>query len=159
MKQVFKLITILAIMVFATSCGNNTEKKEKTTVKEEITEVKQPETEHHEEGSPVILNNGEKWLANPETTDGIKKMQLLMGTISNRESTDSYVELKVKLEAEFSDIFAKCTMKGEAHNQLHNYLKPMLGLFEEFESSDLERCKKSYETMNKHLSHYKNYFE
>ena len=49
-------------------------------------------------------------------------------------------------------------MKGEAHNQLHNYLKPMVILFDGLESSDQETCKKSYDSLENHLLLYQNYF-
>lgn len=107
----------------------------------------------------VSLDNTKLWQANLETTEGIKKMQGIMNSFSEKENVTAYASLKGELEAEFSNIFQKCTMKGEAHNQLHNYLKPMIVLFEGLESSNLETCKTSFKTMENHLTGYTNYFE
>ena len=67
--------------------------------------------------------------------------------------------LKDSLKSDFSMIFQKCTMKGEAHNQLHNYLKPMIGFFEGLESEDLVICKTSFIELEQYLNLYGNYFE
>jgi len=156
MKHLIKVISVMAILIFTISCKNKIENKDSKT--EKSTEIKLPEEQHHETGE-VLLNDGKKWEANLETTEGIKKMQELMSDFTDKESTLGYASLKENLETEFTAIFEKCTMKGESHNQLHNYLKPMLGLFDGLESSNLEMCKKSYNTMDKHLSQYINYFE
>lgn len=158
MKYLIKVISIIAILVFTASCKDKAEKKDVSPKIEESTETQKSEEHHHETGI-VQLNDGKKWKANLETTEGIKKMQQLIGDFSDKESTLGYASLKENLETEFTTIFEKCTMEGESHNQLHNYLKPMLGLFDGLESSNLDTCKKSYDTMNKHLSHYENYFE
>jgi len=107
----------------------------------------------------VSLDNSKLWKANPETTSGIKKMQDIMNGFSETESVKAYAALKNDLETEFTNIFQKCTMKGEAHNQLHNYLKPMIDIFEGLESSDLNVCKANFKTMKTHLAGYANYFE
>ena len=72
------------------------------------------------ETKPIKLDNGEKWTANAETTEGIKNMQVLMS-----KSAISADELEDQMKNEFNLIFKNCTMKGEAHNQLHNYLLPL----------------------------------
>lgn len=107
----------------------------------------------------VSLDNEKLWQANLETTEGIKKMQNIMRSFSEKENVMAYALLKGELESEFTNIFQKCTMKGEAHNQLHNYLKPMIDIFEGLESSNLKICKTSFKTMENHLAGYTNYFE
>jgi len=158
MKHFIGLVSVITILLFVTSCKEKVENKDTSPKVEESNEIKQPEEHHHETGA-VQLNDGKKWEANLETTEGIKKMQELMSAFSDKESTEGYASLKGTLETEFTMIFEKCTMKGESHNQLHNYLKPMLGLFDGLVADDLDTNKKSYETMNTHLSHYENYFE
>ncbi len=158
MKHFISLVSVIAILLFTTSCKDKVENKDTSPKTEESTETQQPEEHHHETGA-VQLNDGEKWGANLETTEGIKRMQQLMSAFTDKESTLGYASLKENLETEFTTIFEKCTMKGESHNQLHNYLKPMLGLFDGLESSDLDTCKKNYDTMNIHLSYYENYFK
>jgi len=158
MKHLIKTVSIITILLFTTSCKDKVENTDTTPKTEESVETKQAEVQHHET-SAVQLNDGEKWEANLETTDGIKKMQDIMTAFTDKESPKAYVSLKENLETEFTTIFEKCTMKGESHNQLHNYLKPILSLFDDFVADDLDINKKSYDTMNTHLSHYSNYFE
>jgi len=131
--------------------------------KQDAKVVAPTEIEHSKEApssvSFVKLNDGKKWLANVETTEGIKKMQLIMNSFSDKESINEYKLLKEKLEVEFTNIFALCTMKGESHNQLHNYLKPMISFFDGLDSNELITCKTNFSNLNAHLNEYSNYFE
>ena len=138
-------IVLLLILISVSSCNQ-------TKSKDVITEKLEWMQEMH-------LEDGKLWEANSETTDGIKKMQQIMNSFSDKESIIAYASLKTSLETEFTNIFQKCTMKGESHNQLHSYLKPMIEIFEGLESSDLNICKESFKTMENHLENYSNYFE
>ncbi len=103
----------------------------------------------------VQLNAGEKWTANQETTQGINNMvKIVEGGL---ESEDPKMpKLKGALEQELKTIYAKCTMTGTAHDQLHNYLLPLK-----------EKIDKVAESENKiilielqsYLSVYPNYFQ
>ena len=61
------------------------------------------------------------------------------------------------LQAEFKAIFAKCTMTGESHNQLHNYLLPVKEQLDKLKagSSDIN----TLEEMQEYLVTFKIYFE
>jgi len=101
------------------------------------------------------LNNGEKWLANPETTAGIERM---IAIINNKEL--SFTTKGENLNIEMKQIFAECTMQGEAHEQLHTYLLPMVKLFRELKESETERVAitKQHE-ITTHLNKYQSYFQ
>lgn len=107
----------------------------------------------------VLLDDGNLWKANIETTVGINTMIKRMNSFSDKEVISSFNSLKDSLESDFTMIFQKCTMKGEAHNQLHNFLKPMVDLFEDLGSEDLIICKNSFNELERHLMLYENYFE
>jgi len=157
MKKIIKLITVVVISITLFSCGNTSEKKEsKEKTVEKIEVVK--EAESHDSDEELTLNNGKRWEANLETTEGVKMLQMQLKGFSDKESVEAYATLTKELETTFAEIFAKCTMKGEAHNQLHNFLKPMLELFDGMKSGDLNECNKSYDILNKHLTLYKEYF-
>lgn len=143
-KNMKKTIILLSIITLFISCNSN----KKETIDTSSIKI---------EG--VSLDNTKLWKANLETTEGIKIMQSIMRSFSEEEKVVAYASLKGELETEFTNIFQKCTMKGEAHNQLHNYLKPMIGIFEGLESSDLKTCKTNFKTMENHLAAYPNYFE
>ena len=115
MKIVFQFVMILIIMgLYACQQKEN----QKSTV--EKTEVEQEDVMQIPD---VSLNDGQLWEANTETTQGIKNMQQLMADFSIDSGNSE--ELIVHLKDEFALIFKKCTMTGEAHEQLHNYLIPL----------------------------------
>ncbi|MCF6280146.1 MAG: hypothetical protein L3J14_07345 [Flavobacteriaceae bacterium] len=140
----YKTILLASVITLFMSCDSN----KKKTIDTSSIEI---------EG--ISLDNSKLWQANKETTEGVKKMQQIMQSFSDKENATAYASLKDELEEEFTTIFQKCTMKGEAHNQLHNFLKPMLPIFEGLESSDLKICKTNFKIMENHLAGYANYFE
>lgn len=103
------------------------------------------------------LNNNSKWQANIETTEGVKEMQNLVSTFIKEDSND-YLTLKEQLETKFAYIFEKCTMKGESHDQLHNYLYPMKTLFENL-AKDPNTAQQAVVDLQHHIPVYFQYFE
>lgn len=153
MKKTTQLIFAITLLIVSISCGDKTKKKQD--------QPKTQQTEEIEHASETVLrlNNGNLWQANSETTTGIDNMIELMNSFTEKETISAYATLKQNLEKEFGTIITKCNMKGEPHNQLHNFLIPMKPLFKGLESSDLNVCKESYNTLNKHLLEYSKYFE
>jgi hypothetical protein len=98
--------------------------------------------------------NGQRWAANPETTAGIARMQSVVAAYEGRNSPEDRQAMRSELETAFQNIFAQCTMKGEAHDQLHNYLFPMKDLFGQIETSD-----EAVKALKAHLDRYGAYFE
>jgi len=141
-------ILLLVIVISVQSCKKDQKNKE----------VQKVET-HEPTEEMVMLDNGNLWKANFETTHGINTMIKRMDSFKDSEVIDSYKMLKDSLESDFTIIFQKCTMEGEAHNQLHNYLKPMIDLFDGLESEDLDTRKSSFSKLEQHLKLYENYFE
>jgi len=70
----------------------------------------------------LTLNNNEKWVANEETHIG---MQRIDSILKNNTST-SGKELGDILSKQTSYIIKSCDMEGEAHDQLHVVLVPIL---------------------------------
>jgi hypothetical protein len=117
MKKI-KLVLLLLALISIGSCQKN--KEDKTS--EEAIAVGSVSEKHTETVAKVRLNKGQLWKANSETTAGIDALRTII-LESNEEESASI--LKDKLSSEFAMILKKCTMKGEAHNQLHNYLIPL----------------------------------
>ncbi|HSQ47922.1 MAG TPA: hypothetical protein VLM44_13505 [Lutibacter sp.] len=153
MKKVNFLIIALLATILVVSCNNE------KTKKQEIATPVQTEEETHESEGVLKLNNGDLWMANAETTEGIEKMTQLIANFTESENMEAYAELKITLETEFGTIISKCTMTGEAHDQLHNYLLPMKPLFKDLAAEDLETRKAGLEKLTKHLSEYSAYFK
>ena len=154
-----KKISLLLFLSIALISCNQPKKVDSDSKKEDVIKVEVQKEETHEVDETLRLNDGEFWIANPETTQGVLKMKAIMNDFSGGKTAEDYATLTATLGEQFGDIFAKCTMKGDAHNQLHNFLKPMLPLFNDMKSDDVETCKKSFTTLKKHLSQYELFFK
>ncbi len=117
------------------------------------------EEEHHAAIGDLVKDGENKWKANKETTMAVYNMQKIMKSCEGKENAEAYAVLNSQLNEEFNYIFEKCNMTGEAHNQLHNFLHPMMAMFEGLESGDVENCKKSYADLTAQLAIYSDYFE
>lgn len=115
MKTLLKIVMLLLLVVMV-SC----QKKDSQI---ESIEIPAEELEDDFHSQSVSSNNGMLWNANAETTQGIKNMQDLLDNYSSE--TGNSEKLISDLKEEFAMIFKKCTMTGEAHDQLHNYLIPL----------------------------------
>ncbi len=154
----FKFLLPVTLLVLV-ACNNQDSKKEENHDQHQKAEVKNEQKdnkdEHEETPGKVQLDNGNKWKANAETITGISNMASLVqnGIAGKMEA----VKLNDSLQVEFKTIFDKCTMTGESHNQLHNYLIPIKGQLEKLEAgnNDAEILKE----MQEYLLTFKNYFE
>ena len=142
------------MMAFFMACQNQPLQKEET--KGDNKEIQHDE--EHGGINEVQLNNGQKWPANAETTTGIQNMAALISDFSDTDKMDDCKALKAQLILEFDMLIQKCTMTGEGHEQLHNYLIPLRNQFEALNSPDCDECLKAIDAIRQHLDAYGNYF-
>ncbi|MEP6793300.1 MAG: hypothetical protein ABJB16_03165 [Saprospiraceae bacterium] len=157
MKNVM-IISSLFLLVLIFGCGGdhkNNATQEKVT-SDSLLQKSSAEKESDEESAgKLVLNNGLKWQANRETTEGIQNMQKRVDEYIANAGVDHKL-LSENLEKEFSTIFEKCTMTGEAHTQLHNYLLPLRDRIGHLkEKGDTESVK----SIQSYLAEYLNYFQ
>ena len=138
------IIYIIATFLMLVSCSDPSTDAKKEI---EVAEVEKPAT------LEVQLNNGERWVANQATLDGIKNLSDMVNQFD--PSVQNYETLQANLRDEFGLIFKNCTMKGEAHEQLHNYLLPLMQLFGKLTLEDRED---SLADIKKHLTLFDTYF-
>jgi len=118
--------------------------------------------EQKEQENELKLNKGKRWKANTETTTGVSNMINQMETFSsskNVKNVTHYNNLAAELRKEMTTIFDKCSMKGDAHNNLHAFLVPIFGYLKELESDDLETCQKAQNSLDLQLKKYAQFFE
>ena len=118
----------------------------------------QPDGHQHgnKDQPSVQLNEGKPWAANIETTEGIKAMQAILASAPDSPDEANCQKLKSDLQVEFGQIIQLCTMTGEAHNQLHNYLMP---LGEEIDQLDkASTCQAEVKAISHTLKEYNTYF-
>ncbi len=106
----------------------------------------------------LALNNGEKWSANTETIEGVHNMMKLVD--NNFESNEDYQQLASDLGSEKSNIFDKCSMKGEAHDNLHSFLMPLIDKIDQLEeSSEVDKSIEITNDIKIHLNEFDYFFE
>ncbi|WP_458627898.1 hypothetical protein [Winogradskyella sp. PC D3.3] len=104
MKTKISILILLLAITF--SCKNETSKTEPQAIQLE----------------GLTLNNNEKWIANEETHIGMKRIDSIL---KNHTSTSGKI-LGDVLSKQTSYIIKSCDMEGEAHDQLHVVLVPIL---------------------------------
>lgn len=113
-SPVMKVIPVLFILFTMHSCHtgdpDNTEAAIAAIHQEEIR-------------VPVSLDEGKKWKVNPEITDAIQKMSVLLA--EGMQTGTAPQMLAAPLQEQYESIFKNCTVTGEAHEQLHHFLMPI----------------------------------
>ena len=156
MKKSILSVAILGLAI--ASCQNRVEPAAQA-VRAAQDSVLDHDEHHSSQASPVSLNQGKKWVANAETKEGINKMAALLDAFPNPPQPDDFLTLKVNLETEFNQVIQQCTMTGEAHEQLHNYLMPMAEMISQLNPKDVNHSGSVKEKLKQHLDEFGNYFE
>ena len=110
-------------------------------------------------GSALYLDNGRKWQANRETTEGVNRMITLVNTLPAQASLESYHRLGNELMEDYVYIVHYCAQMGENHEMVHAYLNPMQELIVPLQVSGLEVCQAQILKIREHLDRYHTYFE
>lgn len=109
MKKLVAIIVIISLTL--TSCADK--KKESNSILNNDWEKE------------IALDNGAKWEANIETTNGVSDMLLLVN--GNKEtSLEAYLTLAKKLSERSNLLIKECSMKGPSHDNLHVFLLPLI---------------------------------
>lgn len=148
-------LSILIVVAMGYSCQSASEE---TSAKPQAPSTHEAHVVHEKGGHTVLLHNGERWEADTSTKAGIVKMQTLLQ--SYRAGATSDVDtLQKQLQQTFSQIFARCTMQGEAHTQLHNYLLPLKEQLSQLKTCGEGSCDTIIQTLDKHLQGFATYFK
>ncbi|MBL8011879.1 MAG: hypothetical protein JNJ64_14840 [Flavobacteriales bacterium] len=99
-------------------------------------------------GTPAAVDSV-RWQANPETTEGIRGMQALVDGLPGNGLGGA--QLRDSLNARMAMIFDRCTMDGEAHEALHAYLLPLMGMIKRLPD---EPSSAHVDSLRTHLRHY-----
>lgn len=112
------------------------------------------------EKATLSLNDGAKWSANEATTLGVAKMLKIVNDNTADNQVTSLNKKGDLLESEMKIIFEKCDMEGEAHEQLHTFLLPLVKKFRAMkEAVSLEEFDIAQKEVKAHLATYNTYFE
>ncbi len=106
------------------ACNNQTEKKE-------VKEAPIAAIIKHIDSNAIALNNGEKWKLDDKMLVHIRNMENDINSFKNTSNSD-YKELAKKLQSNLDLLTSNCTMKGQAHDELHKWLLPYIDLVNVF---------------------------
>ena len=161
-----KLINLYALMLFiglTVSCGNSHDHKHSSDEKEKSVEQHQPDASKSKTEIELSLNNGTKWKSDEPTYTSMRLMEVTLNDFTGNNSEPGkaeYQELGTALSGITQEIINKCSMKGEAHEQLHNVLVPMLSNVGNIKNTtDKAAVKSNVEALNDALILFFEHFE
>ena len=128
------ILTTAIISALLISCNETKHKQESTDIVETTEGVHEHDMEEMAEEThslnnawvnEIKLNNGNKWEANLETTEGVDKMLNLVKS-NDPKTVEDYHALASKLNEDKNVVVKKCTMEGPSHDNLHVFLHPLI---------------------------------
>jgi hypothetical protein len=164
-----KTILITAIVSALLIGCNETKHKEVNTETVETTEgiheheMEEMAAETHTMNNAWVneirLDNGSKWEANLETTEGVDKMLKLVKS-SDPKTVEDYHSLASKLNDDKNVVVKKCTMEGPSHDNLHVFLHPLIEKIEALgKVSTTDEGTEVTASIKENLEGYYNYFQ
>ncbi len=107
-----KIIGIITAIVFGLASCTNQQTAEKSVLSNDwVNEIK--------------LDEGKQWQANLATTKGVVAMQVLVNRRTEK-TVGTYQLLATNLVKEQNQLIQACSMQGEAHENLHTFLHPLI---------------------------------
>lgn len=117
MKRKLLFVALIGVL---SACNNVTDESKETQ-----NDTKLVETKNH----VIQLNNGEKWHVNEEMKPHILAGEDALNLFIKSEDTN-FLVLSEQLKNHNSALIKNCSMTGESHNELHNWLVPHMKLIE-----------------------------
>ncbi len=89
----------------------------------------------------------------------IRNMEKAVNEFETLENKD-YAVLAKTIDENITELTSKCTMEGQAHDELHKWLVPFIELSEKFDSAtELVAQEKIYQKFKASFKTYNTYFE
>ena len=166
-----KTLLSIALVAFIFSGCNNNKKAENAIENSAPQQVEAVSNEDHDDHqlsgdgldnswtTEIEMNAGTKWAANPETNEGVLKMQNLLKTHPTNTLEDYYT-LAAQLNTDKNYVVKNCTMKGASHDNLHVWLLPLMAKIEALsETKSLNEASKIKHSIEENINAYSDYFE
>lgn len=158
MKKVSLILAFLSLAVFGCNNKNEAETANKNTEVELEVDKKNNQINNNWL-SEIQLNNGSKWIANAETTDGVVQMLSIVKSTKTTTVADFH-DLAAQLNDVKNYIVKECTMEGSSHDNLHIFLHPLIEKINALGAiSAVDEGTKIKRAIQENLTAYYNYFE
>ena len=144
-----KITSILLSTFFLFSCNDKANNKSAETSQDTKTEVHE-----HSNDETIQLNDGQKWKVDVDMMAHIRIMENDV-TSFDKETPENYQLLADNLKKNLDLLTSNCTMKGEAHDELHKWLLPYIELVDHFSkdksNENLAKIQESFTTFNQYF--------
>ena len=141
-----KITTIAISAFFLFSC--NDKAKNETTETNQTTET---EVHNHSDDEAIQVNDGKKWKVEDNMMAHIRNMEKDITSFDNSKP-ENYQVLADNLKENLDLLTSNCTMKGQAHDELHKWLLPYLDLVDDFSKNksaeQFTEIQNSFKTFN-----------
>lgn len=116
---------------------------------------------HQTSESSLKLNDGQKWPTDKHTDDSVQVMESTFKKFQAESGNQlEYQNLGKELEEQLKKLIAGCTMKGEAHTQLHLFIEQLNSPLKELsEGKDVNVQKEALNKTGKKLEEFHHFFE
>lgn len=151
MKKIWIPLLCLGLL---TGCEQNTTQEE--TIKKDQTAIENVEAETHQ---ALQLSENGRWQVNEEMIPFIAEGEKLIQDFVEQQNSD-FEQLAQQLEDINNKLITSCTMTGESHDQLHNWLHPHLKLVADLKINPTkETAQRVMEQLNLSYEEYHKFFE
>ncbi|MAP80810.1 MAG: hypothetical protein CL526_06945 [Aequorivita sp.] len=158
MKKISLILAFLSLAVIGCNNKNEAETANKNTEVELGVDKKNNQINNNWL-SEIQLDNGSKWIANAETTDGVVQMLSIVKSTKTTTVADFH-DLAAQLNDVKNYIVKECTMKGPSHDNLHIFLYPLIEKINALGAiSAVDEGTKIKRAIQENLTAYYNYFE
>ena len=144
-----KITSILLSTFFLFSCNDKAKNESAETSQATKTEVHE-----HSNDETIQLNDGQKWKVDVDMMAHIRIMENDV-TSFDKETPENYQLLADNLKKNIDLLTSNCTMKGEAHDELHKWLLPYIELVDHFSkdksNENLAKIQESFTTFNQYF--------
>lgn len=159
-------ILLFSTCIIAVSCSSPNHPGEKQEKLPDHYAQKQREKTHGKPASenifpPLKLNNGQRWAANPETSEKVEDLDETLDVflLKDDPALEEYHSLGEELMNDYNDIFVVTTMTGEAYEQLKIFLLPIADWIDVLKTGELDACRVAIDELHEHMHHYPVYFD
>ncbi len=110
-------------------------------------------------GLALELDHGKKWVMPPAMKARMTDIQTAVRALAAAPQPD-HAALAEKIQHELGELAANCTMTGQAHDELHRWLMPFLGLSAEYVAAkDPAVQAEKYREIQRSLEVFNRYFK
>lgn len=150
--NILKITTVLLSVFLLFSC--NDKAKNQTTDGNETIQTTEVEMHNHSDDKAIQLDGDKKWKVDDNMMAHIRNMEKDVASF-DKSNPVNYQVLADKLKNNLDLLTSNCTMRGQAHDELHKWLLPYIELVDDFSKDrsveQLAEIQHSFITFNQYF--------